>query len=96
VSAVTFAALLRTFFTDRLLRQMRASPNTVAGLRSPALDGRRGRGYRDAFRLLIRYTTDRTAKGTVRPRARGSRPGPRDRLPRPPRGEVREHDENEE
>ena len=49
MSAATFAALLQSFFTDRLLRQMRASPNTVAG-------------YRDAFRLLIRYATDRLGK----------------------------------
>ena len=46
VSTTTFAALLQSFFTDRLLRQMRASPNTVAG-------------YRDAFRLLLRYAADR-------------------------------------
>ncbi len=45
----TFAALLQGFFTDRLLRQMRASPNTVSG-------------YRDAFRLLLRYATDRLEK----------------------------------
>jgi site-specific recombinase XerD len=46
VSAPTFAALLQGFFSERLLRQMRASPNTVSG-------------YRDAFRLLIRYAADR-------------------------------------
>ncbi len=49
MSASTFAALLQGFFTDRLLRQMRASPNTVSG-------------YRDAFRLLIHYATDRLKK----------------------------------
>jgi len=49
VSATTFAALLHSFFTDRLLRQMQASPNTVSG-------------YRDAFRLLLRYATDRLGK----------------------------------
>jgi len=49
VSAPTFAALVQGFFTDRLLRQMRASPNTVSG-------------YRDAFRLLIRYATNRLGK----------------------------------
>ncbi len=47
--AATFAALLQGFFTDRLLRQMRASPNTVSG-------------YRDAFRLLLRYAADRLGK----------------------------------
>jgi len=47
--SATFAALLQGFFTDRLLRQLRASPNTVAG-------------YRDAFRLLLRYAEDRLGK----------------------------------
>jgi site-specific recombinase XerD len=41
--------LLQSFFTDRLLRQMRASPHTVAS-------------YRDTFRLLLRYTTERLGK----------------------------------
>ncbi|MGA3124104.1 MAG: tyrosine-type recombinase/integrase [Polyangiaceae bacterium] len=49
MSASTFAALLQSFFTDRLLRQMRASPNTISG-------------YRDAFRLLLRHATDRLGK----------------------------------
>ena len=49
MSTPTFAALLQGFFTERLLRQMRASPNTVSG-------------YRDAFRLLIRFATDRLKK----------------------------------
>jgi hypothetical protein len=49
MSAPTFAALVQGFFTDRLLRQMRASPNTVSG-------------DRDAFRLPIRYATDRLGK----------------------------------
>jgi integrase/recombinase XerD len=41
----TFPALLQAFFTDRLLRQWRASPHTVAS-------------YRDAFRLLLRFAED--------------------------------------
>ena len=49
MSASTFAALLQGFFTDRLLRQMRASPNTVSS-------------YRDTFRLLLRFATDRLEK----------------------------------
>lgn len=49
MSAPSFAALLQGFVTDRLLRQMRASPNTVSG-------------YRDAFRLLLRYATERLGK----------------------------------
>lgn len=47
--AATFPALLQGFFTDRLVRQMRASPNTIAG-------------YRDSFRLLLRYAVDRLRK----------------------------------
>ena len=49
MSDSTFASLLQSFFTDRLLRQMRASPNTVAS-------------YRDTFRLLLRYTAERLKK----------------------------------
>lgn len=49
MSAPTFAALLQGFFTERLLRQMRASPHTVSG-------------YRDAFRLLILYASERLRK----------------------------------
>jgi integrase/recombinase XerD len=37
-----FPALLQRFFTDRLCTQMEASANTIAG-------------YRDTFRLLLRY-----------------------------------------
>ena len=40
--AKTFASLLEAFFTDRLMKQRRASPNTIAS-------------YRDTFRLLLRY-----------------------------------------
>lgn len=46
MSTPTFAALLQSFFSDRLARQLRASPNTVAG-------------YRDAFRIFLRYAADR-------------------------------------
>lgn len=49
MSATTFPALLQSFFTDRLLRQMRASPHTVSS-------------YRDTFRLLLRYATGRLGK----------------------------------
>ena len=45
----TFPALLQTFFTDRLLRQRRASPNTVAS-------------YRDSFRLLLRFAKETLEK----------------------------------
>lgn len=49
MSASTFARVLQSFFTDRLLCQMRASPHTVAS-------------YRDTFRLLLRYATERLGK----------------------------------
>jgi len=44
-----FPGLLQAFFTDRLLRQWRASPHTVAS-------------YRDAFRLLLRFAQDNLDK----------------------------------
>jgi integrase/recombinase XerD len=42
VIAASFPSLLQGFFTERLLRQRQASPHTIAG-------------YRDTFRLLLRY-----------------------------------------
>jgi integrase/recombinase XerD len=44
-----FSGLVQAFFTDRLLRQRRASPHTVAG-------------YRDTFRLLLRFARQRLGK----------------------------------
>jgi integrase/recombinase XerD len=44
--ARSFPALLQSFFTERLFRQRRASSHTIAG-------------YRDAFRLLLRYAAER-------------------------------------
>ena len=44
-----FPGLVQAFFTDRLLRQRGASPNTVAG-------------YRDSFRLLLRFAAERLGK----------------------------------
>lgn len=49
MSGPTFAALVQGFFSERLLRQMRASSHTIAG-------------YRDAFRILIQYASDRLKK----------------------------------
>jgi integrase/recombinase XerD len=43
------APTLQAFFTDRLARQRRASPHTIAA-------------YRDTFRLLLRFVTERTGK----------------------------------
>ena len=44
-----FPELVQTFFTERLLRQRKASPETVAG-------------YRDSFRLLLRFAAKRLKK----------------------------------
>lgn len=46
---ITLAPLLQAFFTDRLLRQRQASPNTVAA-------------YRDAFRLLLAFAAVHVGK----------------------------------
>ena len=48
-TTTAFPALLETFFTDRLLRQKRASPHTIAS-------------YRDTFSLLLRFTQTRLGK----------------------------------
>lgn len=45
----SLAPLLQTFFTDRLIRERRVSPNTVAA-------------YRDTLRLLLGYTHEQTGK----------------------------------
>jgi len=45
-----FPALLQAFFTDRLVRQRKASAHTIAG-------------YRDSFRLLLRFAAARLGKG---------------------------------
>jgi integrase/recombinase XerD len=49
----TFPALLQRFFTERLATQMNASPNTIAG-------------YRDTFRLLLRYAERRLGRPPTR------------------------------
>lgn len=49
MSALGFPALLQSFFADRLVRQLGASPHTVAS-------------YRDTFRLLLRFACDRLAR----------------------------------
>lgn len=49
----TFPALLQRFFTERLCTQMSASPNTIAG-------------YRDTFRLLLRYASAQLGKPPTR------------------------------
>lgn len=47
--AAGFQSLLQAFFVDRLVRERRASPNTVAA-------------YRDSFRLLLRFVHDQVGK----------------------------------
>ncbi len=49
----TFPALLQRFFTDRLCTQMEASANTIAG-------------YRDTFRLLVRFASEQRGKPPTR------------------------------
>lgn len=49
MTAASFPALLQRFFTDRLLQQRQASPHTIAG-------------YRDTFRLLLRFATERVGR----------------------------------
>jgi integrase/recombinase XerD len=53
MTASTFPALLQRFFTDRLCTQMKASANTIAG-------------YRDTFRLLLRFASERRGKPPTR------------------------------
>ena len=45
----TFPVLLEAFFTDRLMRQQKASPNTIAS-------------HRDTFRLLLGFAQERLKK----------------------------------
>jgi len=49
MTATTFPTLLQRFFTDRLCTQMEASKHTIAG-------------YRDTFRLLIRFASAQCGK----------------------------------
>ena len=49
MNAATLPALIQCFFTDRLCIQMEASRHTVAG-------------YRDTFRLLLRFASTRHGK----------------------------------
>jgi site-specific recombinase XerD len=53
MNASTFPALLQRFFTERLCTQMDASAHTIAG-------------YRDTFRLLLRFASERCGKQPTR------------------------------
>ena len=48
----TLPALLQKFFTGRLMAQMEASPNTIAG-------------YRDTFRLLLGFVARQLGREPV-------------------------------
>jgi integrase/recombinase XerD len=45
----TLQSLIQRFFTDRLLKQLGASPHTIAA-------------YRDTFRLLLRFAAERLGR----------------------------------
>lgn len=49
MTTATLPTLLQQFFTDRLYSQLDASPHTIAG-------------YRDTFRLLLRFASEQTGK----------------------------------
>ena len=49
MTTATLPTLVQQFFTDRLCTQMAASPNTIAA-------------YRDTFRLLLQFASDKTCK----------------------------------
>jgi integrase/recombinase XerD len=53
MTTATLPALVQQFFTDRLCAQMDASPNTIAG-------------YRDTFRLLLRFASERTGRAPTK------------------------------
>ena len=53
MTTATLPALIQQFFTDRLCTQMEASPNTIAG-------------YRDTFRLLLRFASEQTGKAPTK------------------------------
>jgi integrase/recombinase XerD len=53
MNAATLASLLQRFFTDRLTFQLQASANTIAS-------------YRDTFRLLLRYASERQSKSPAK------------------------------
>jgi integrase/recombinase XerD len=52
-ASTNFSGLVQAFFTEHLLRQRRASPHTVAG-------------YRDTFRLLLRFAAGGLGKAPSR------------------------------
>ena len=53
MTPTTLPALIQQFFTARLCTQMEASPNTIAG-------------YRDTFRLLLRFASEQTGRAPTK------------------------------
>jgi integrase/recombinase XerD len=53
MTTTTLPALVQLFFTDRLCTQMEASPNTIAG-------------YRDTFRLFLRFANEQTGRAPTK------------------------------
>jgi len=53
MTITTLPTLIQQFFTDRLCGQMDASPHTIAG-------------YRDTFRLLLRFAGEQTGKAPTK------------------------------
>lgn len=53
MTTTALPALIQQFFTDRLCTQMEASPNTIAG-------------YRDTFRLLLRFASEQTGRAPTK------------------------------
>ena len=49
MSCSSFQSLVQLFFTDRLRKQLGASPYTIAA-------------YRDAFRLLLQFASERLGR----------------------------------
>lgn len=53
MTTATLPSLIQQFFTDRLCGQLDASPHTIAG-------------YRDTFRLLLRFASEQTGKAPTK------------------------------
>ena len=71
------APALQAFFTERLITQRNASPQTIAA-------------YRDTFRLLLRFAHEQTGKQPFRAGHRGSRRAADRRVPHPSRTRPRQ------
>ena len=77
------APILQGFFTDRLARQKKASPNTVAA-------------YRDTCRLLLSFAQERDRESTQQAQPRRPRRRTDRRVPAAPGGTTRERQRHPE